>query len=121
MAMTEAKHNVAYHFQNDADTLPVVMAAVQSRSTTARWTTRWTSWCGTSRRTACARGWLCRTVRPIHHLRWWRRRWHLVVIAIRHPTRCSQGGQKNLSAVADKIYADFNKENGTNYKFQLKE
>ena len=30
MAMTKAKHNVAYHFQNDADTLPVVMNAVQS-------------------------------------------------------------------------------------------
>ena len=30
MAMTKAKHNVAYHFQNDADTLPVVMKAVQS-------------------------------------------------------------------------------------------
>jgi ribonuclease Z len=30
MAMTRPKHAVAYHFQNDADTLPGVMAAVQS-------------------------------------------------------------------------------------------
>ena len=29
MAMTNPKHAVAYHFQNDADTLPGVMAAVQ--------------------------------------------------------------------------------------------
>lgn len=29
MAMTQPKHAVAYHFQNDADTLPGVMAAVQ--------------------------------------------------------------------------------------------
>jgi ribonuclease Z len=29
MAMTEPKHAVAYHFQNDADTLPGVMAAVE--------------------------------------------------------------------------------------------
>ena len=29
MAMTEPKHAVAYHFQNDADTLPDVMAAVE--------------------------------------------------------------------------------------------
>jgi ribonuclease Z len=29
MAMTKPKHAVAYHFQNDADTLPGVMAAVQ--------------------------------------------------------------------------------------------
>lgn len=29
MAMTRPKHAVAYHFQNDADTLPAVMAAVQ--------------------------------------------------------------------------------------------
>jgi ribonuclease Z len=29
MAMTQPKHAVAYHFQNDADTLPAVMAAVQ--------------------------------------------------------------------------------------------
>jgi len=30
MAMTRPKHAVAYHFQNDADTLPGVMAAVES-------------------------------------------------------------------------------------------
>jgi ribonuclease Z len=29
MAMTRPRHAVAYHFQNDADTLPGVMAAVQ--------------------------------------------------------------------------------------------
>jgi len=29
MAMTQPKHAVAYHFQNDADTLPGVMAAVE--------------------------------------------------------------------------------------------
>jgi ribonuclease Z len=29
MAMTNPKHAVAYHFQNDADTLPGVMEAVQ--------------------------------------------------------------------------------------------
>ena len=32
MAMTKAKHNVAYHFQNDADTLPVVMNAVEQNA-----------------------------------------------------------------------------------------
>jgi hypothetical protein len=31
-----------------------------------------------------------------------------------------EGWPEEFNAVADKIYADFNKENGTDYKFQLK-
>ena len=30
MAMTKPKHAVAYHFQNDFDTLPIMMKAVES-------------------------------------------------------------------------------------------
>jgi hypothetical protein len=36
------------------------------------------------------------------------------------PDSVLEGWPEEFDAVADKIYADFNKENGTDYKFQLK-
>jgi hypothetical protein len=36
------------------------------------------------------------------------------------PDSVLAGWPEEFNAVADKIYADFNKENGTDYKFQLK-
>jgi hypothetical protein len=36
------------------------------------------------------------------------------------PDSVLAGWPEELNGVADKIYADFNKEQGTNFKFQLK-
>jgi ribonuclease Z len=120
MAMTKPKHAVAYHFQNDADTLPIVMNAVQ------------TVYDG-----------------PVDYAQDFMV-WNVTKDGVRtrmtvpnpegYPTpplqekKVASGGDRyqtpdsvlagwpeEFNAVADKIYADFNKENGTNYKFQLKE
>ncbi|MEO2049742.1 MAG: hypothetical protein ABGX16_24545 [Pirellulales bacterium] len=87
MAMTKPKHAVAYHFQNDADTLPSVMNAVEN-ITTARWTTHKTSWCGTSRRRACEPGWRSPIRSRIQLLHSAKRRLQPVATDTKHPTRC---------------------------------
>ncbi len=119
MAMTKAKHNVAYHFQNDADTLPVVMNAVeQVYDGPVDYALDFMVWNVTKE------GVRTRMAVPNHEA---------YPTPPLHEKKVASGGDRyqtpdsvlagwpeEFNVVADKIYADFNKKHGTNYKFQLK-
>jgi len=119
MAMTKAKHNVAYHFQNDADTLPVVMKAVQSvYDGPVDYAQDYMVWNVTKEgvRTRMA------VPNPESYPPPALQEKKVASGGDRYQTPDSvlDGWPEEFTAVADKIYADFNKKNGTDFKFQLK-
>lgn len=119
MAMTQAKHNVAYHFQNDADTLPTVLAAVRSvYDGPVDFAQDFMTW------NVTRDGVRTRMAVPNHES---------------YPTpslvekKMAEGGDvyqtpdsvldgwpDEFNDIADKIYSDFNEKNGTDYTFSLK-
>ncbi len=118
MAMTKAKHNVAYHFQNDADTLPVVMRAVESvYDGQVDYAQDFMVWNVTKDGVRTRMAVPNREAYPPPSL---------VEKAMasgdryQTPDSVLAGWPEEFNAVADKIYADFNEENGTDYKFSLK-
>ena len=119
MAMTKAKHNVAYHFQNDADTLPVVMAAVESvYDGQVDYAQDFMVWNVTKEGVRTRMAVPNRESYPTPSL---------VVKRVasggdryQTPDSVLEGWPEEFNAVADKIYEDFNKENGTDYEFNLK-
>jgi len=120
MAMTKAKHSVAYHFQNDADTLPIVMKAVrQVYDGPVDFAQDFMVWNVTKEGVRTRMAVPNRESYPPPPLR---------------EKKVASGGdryqtpdsvlagwpKKEFDPIADKIYADFNKKHGTDYKFQLK-
>ncbi len=119
MALTKAKHNVAYHFQNDADTLPIVRKAVeQVYDGPVDYALDFMVWNVTKDGVRTRMAVPNRESYPTPPLK---------------EKKMASGGDRYLTpdsvlaawpeefnAVADKIYADFNKKNGTDFKFQLK-
>ena len=119
MAMTKAKHNVAYHFQNDADTLPVVMRAVeQLYDGPVDYALDFMVWNVTKKgvRTRMA------VVNPEGYPTPPLKEKKIEAGGERYQTPDSvlAGWPEEFNDVADKIYADFNKKHGTDLKFQLK-
>ncbi len=119
MAMTKAKHNVAYHFQNDADTLPVVMKAVQSvYDGPVDYAQDLMVWNVTKKGVRTRMAVPNREGYPPPPLK--EKKIASGGDRYQTPDSVLAGWPEEFNAVADKIYADFNKANGTNYKFQLK-
>jgi len=119
MAMTKPKHAVAYHFQNDADTLPVVMRAVeQVYDGSVDYAQDFMVWNVTKEGVRTRMAVPNREAYPTPPL-------HEKKIApggdrYQTPDSVLAGWPEELNGVTDKIYTDFNKEQGTDFKFQLK-
>ena len=119
MAMTKPKHAVAYHFQNDADTLPVVMRAVeQVYDGPVDYAQDFMVWNVTKEGVRTRMAVPNREAYPTPPL-------HEKKIApggdrYQTPDSVLAGWPEELNGVTDKIYTDFNKEQGTDFKFQLK-
>jgi ribonuclease Z len=119
MAMTKAKHNVAYHFQNDADTLPIVMNAVeQVYDGQVDYAQDFMVWNVTKEGVRTRMAVPNREAYPPPSLV--EKKMASGGDRYQTPDSVLAGWPEEFNAVADKIYADFNKENGTDYKFQLK-
>ena len=119
MAMTKPKHAVAYHFQNDADTLPVVMNAVQMvYDGPVDYAQDFMVWNVTKDgvRTRMTvpnpEGY---PIPPLHEKK-------IVIGGERYQTPDSviEGFPDEVNPLVEEIYEDFNKKHGTNFKFQLK-
>jgi ribonuclease Z len=119
MALTKAKHNVAYHFQNDADTLPIVRKAVeQVYDGPVDYALDFMVWNVTKDGVRTRMAVPNREGYPTPPL---------------HEKKVAEGGERyqtpdwvvegwpdEVTGLAEEIYADFNKKNGTDFKFQLK-
>ena len=119
MAMTEPKHAVAYHFQNDASTLPRVMTAVQQvYDGPVDYATDFMVWNitkdGVRTRMAVANP----ESYPIPPLQ--EKKVEAGGERYQTPESVLDGWPEEMDAVTEKIYNDFNKKHGTNFKFQLK-
>ena len=120
MAMTEAKHVGAYHFQNDADTLPVVMKAVESvYDGPVDYAQDFMVWNVTKKGVRTRMAVPNRESYPTPPLK----KKAIASGGDRYQTPdwvLAGWPKKEFDPIVDKIYADFNKKYGTNYKFQLK-
>jgi ribonuclease Z len=119
MAMTKAKHNVAYHFQNDADTLPTVMAAVRLvYDGPVDFAQDFMTWNVTKEGVRTRMAVPNREAYPIPPLA----EKEISAGGDRYQTPDSvlEGWPEEFNKVADKIYEEFNSKHGTNLKFQLK-
>ena len=119
MAMTRPKHAVAYHFQNDADTLPLVQRAVEEV---------YDGPCDYAQdflvgnvtkegvRTRMA------VPNPESYPTPPLREKEITAGGERYQTPDSvlAGWPDEMQKVAEEIYAEFNKKHGTNFEFQLK-
>ena len=118
MAMTKPKHAVAYHFQNDADTLPGVMDAVkQVYDGPVDYAQDFMVWNiskdGVRTRMAVPN----REAFPTPSLA---EKQIDTSNPYKTPEWVVDSWPKEGIETANKIYEDFNKEHGTNYKFDLK-
>jgi ribonuclease Z len=116
MAMTRPKHAVAYHFQNDADTLPGVMAAVESvYDGPVDYAQDFMVWNITKD------GVRTRMAVPNHES------FPTPALAEKiidktnpyiAPAWVNEGWAEEAIPTVEQIYTDFNKEHGTNFKFK---
>jgi ribonuclease Z len=120
MAMTRPKHAVAYHFQNDFDTLPAIIRTVeQVYDGPVDYARDFMVWNvtkdGVRTRMAVPNPEYYPTP-PLQEKQ---------ITAgddrYRTPEWVLDGFPDEADAVANQIFADFNKEHGTDYKFKLKE
>ena len=119
MAMTKAKHNVAYHFQNDADTLPVVMAAVESvYDGQVDYAQDFMVWNVTKKGVRTRMAVPNRESYPTPSLV--EKKVEAGSDKYQTPDSVLAGWPEEFDAVADKIYDEYNKKHGTEFKFQLK-
>ncbi len=119
MAMTKPKHAVAYHFQNDTDTLPIVMKAVETvYDAPVDYAQDFMVWNvtkeGVRTRMAVPNPESYPTP-PLHEKK-------IASGGARYQTSDSVVAvwPEEVDALAEEIYSDFHKKHGTNYKFQLK-
>ena len=116
MAMTKPKHAVAYHFQNDADTLPGVMDAVQSvYDGPVDYAQDFMVWNITKDGVRTRMAVPNREAYPTPPLA-------EKVIDMSNPYVTPEfvmsGWAEEASDTVEKIYSDFNKEHGTDFKFE---
>jgi ribonuclease Z len=119
MAMTKPKHAVAYHFQNDADTLPLVMNAVEQYydgpvDYAQDFMVRNVTKDGVRTRMAVPKSESFPTPSLTEK--------KVAAGGDRYQTPDSvlEGFPDEMNDLAEKVCADFNKQHGTNNKFQLK-
>jgi ribonuclease Z len=118
MAMTRPKHAVAYHFQNDADTLPVVMKAVeQVYDGPVDYAQDFMVWNVTKEGVRTRMAVVNPEAYPTPPLRE-----KTIAAGERYQTPDSvlEGWPQEFDDVAEQIYEEFNKKHGTDFKFQLK-
>lgn len=116
MAMTRPKHAVAYHFQNDADTLPDVMAAVQqSYDGPVDYAQDFMVWNITKDGVQTRMAVPNRESYPTPPLAE-----KLIDKSnpYRQPSWVTEAWPSEVTPVVEKLYEDFNKEHGTNLKYQ---
>jgi ribonuclease Z len=119
MAMTKPKHAVAYHFQNDTDTLPAVMKAVeQVYDGPVDYAQDFMVWNVTKDGVRTRMGLPNPEgypTPPLHEKKMapGGERYHT-------PDSVLAGWPEDVNTLVEEIYTDFNKEHGTDYKFQLK-
>ncbi len=119
MAMTKPKHAVAYHFQNDFDTQPIIRAAVEEiYDGPVDYAEDFMVWNVTKEGTRTRMAVINPEGYPLPPLK----EKHIAAGGDRYQTPDSvlAGWPEEFNDVANKIYTDFNKEHGTDYKFQLK-
>ena len=119
MAMTRPKHAVAYHFQNDFDTLPATIRTVeQIYDGPVDYAQDLMVWNVTKDgvRTRMA------VPNPEYYPTPPLREKEIAAGGDRYmtPEWILDGFPDEVDAVAQQIYADFNQEHGTDYEFQLK-
>lgn len=119
MAMTEPRRAVAYHFQNDADTLPVMVREVEKiYDGPVDYAQDFMVWNVTADDIRMRRVVVTPDAYPTPPLA-------EKVIDTDDPYVTPQwvldGWLEETNAIAEQIYEDFNRENGTDFKFQLTE
>ena len=119
MAMTKPKLAVAYHFQNDADTLPVVMNAVQKYyDGPVDYAQDFMVWNVTKDGVKTRMAVPNPESYPTPPLR--EKKIESGGERYQTPDFVLEGFPDDVNDLAEKIYEDFNKRHGTNYKFKLK-
>jgi ribonuclease Z len=118
MAMTKPKHAVAYHFQNDADTLPIVMDAVQALyDGPVDYAQDFMVWNITKDGVRTRMAVPNREMYPTPSLA---EKKVDTSNPYRTPDSVLAGWPEELNELTNEIYREFNEEHGTNFKFQLK-
>ena len=118
--MTRPKHAVAYHFQNDFDTLPAIIRTVEQSLRRPGGLRAGLHGVERHQRGCAHTDGRPPTRSTTRRLRFEKSRSPRAAIATRHPEWVLDGFPDEVDAVAKQIFADFNKEHGTNYKFKLK-
>jgi ribonuclease Z len=119
MAMTKPKLAVAYHFQNDADTLPKVMNAVQKYyDGPVDYALDFMVWNVTKDGARMRMAVPNPESYPTASLK--EKKVASGGERYQTPDSVLEGFSPEFNEIAEQIYADFNKKNGTNFKFQLK-
>jgi ribonuclease Z len=120
MAMTNPKHAVAYHFQNDFDTLPTIRKAVeQVYDGPVDYAQDFMVWNVTKEGVRTRMAVINPEAYPTPPLK------EKKVAAAggdryQTPDSVLAGWPEEMQGVAEQIYTDFNKKYGTDYKFKLK-
>lgn len=119
MAMTEPKHAVAFHVQNDYDTLPHMIEGVRKYyDGPVDFAQDYMVWNVTKDGVRTRMAVVNPESYPVPPLQ------EKVVTtgddAYKTPEWVLDGFPEEMGAVAEEIYEDFNKANGTNYQFKLK-
>ncbi len=118
MAMTRPKHAVAYHFQNDADTLPIVMDAVKALyDGPVDYAQDFMVWNITKDGVRTRMAVPNREMYPTPSLR---EKKVDKSNPYRTPDSVLAGWPEELNGMTNEIYREFNEKHGTNFKFQLK-
>jgi ribonuclease Z len=119
LAMTRPKHAVGYHFQNDADTLPVIVRAVEAvYDGPVDYAQDFMVWNisrnGVRTRMAVPNPEAYPTPSLVE------KKVEAGADRYQTPDSVLAGWPEEFNAITEKIYADFNKKHGTNFKFKLK-
>jgi len=119
MAMTRPKHAIAYHFQNDFDTFPAVMRAVeQVYDGPVDYAQDFMVWNVTKEGVRTRMAVTNPEFYPTPPL--YEKEVEAGGERYQTPDWVVEGFPAEVNLIAEQIYADFNKKHGTDYKFQLK-
>ena len=119
MAMTKPKHAVAYHFQNDFDTLPIIKEAVeQVYDGPVDYAQDFMVWNVTKEGIRTRMAVMNPEAYPPPPLK--EKKVEEGGDRYQTPDSVLAGWPEEMQAVAEQIYTDLNKKHETDYKFQLK-
>jgi ribonuclease Z len=119
MAMTRPKHAVAYHFQNDFDTLPAVMKVVEKfYDGPVDYAQDSMVWNITKEGVRTRMAVINREPYPTPALK--EKKIEAGDKRYQTPDSVLAGWPEQFQSLAEQIYDDYNKKHGADYKFQLK-